>query len=150
MAAGLTIKADAIDAFRAFVIDDIRADYDRAVAGRSRRIDAVVGAGAVSRRVAAEIALAGPYGPGNTEPTFVVPDLRADRLKEVGKGHIAATLVDPHGETLRAIAFRAAGEPLEAVLRSGARLHVAGRIKEDDWGGGASAQLHIIDAAPAA
>jgi len=150
MAAGLTIRADNIPRLRDFLIADLKDDVDRAVAERSRRIDAVVGAGAVSRRTADDISRAGPYGPGNPEPVFVVADMRAARLKDVGQGHIAATFVDGFGETVRAIAFRAAGEPLGAMLRSDRRLHIASRIKADDWAGEAGAQLHIVDAAPAA
>jgi single-stranded-DNA-specific exonuclease len=62
---------------------------------------------------------------------------------------LALGIADSSGETRRAIAFRAAGEPIEAVLRSGNRLHLAGRIKADDWGGEARGQLHVTDAAAA-
>jgi single-stranded-DNA-specific exonuclease len=55
------------------------------------------------------------------------------------------------GGRLKAIAFRAATEPLGAVLRTGAgqRLHLAGKLRCDTWRGRNDVQFVIEDAAPA-
>ena len=53
-------------------------------------------------------------------------------------------------EVTTAIAFRALGEPLGGLLKSGRRLHLAGRIKADGWRGADAAQFQIADAAEAA
>jgi single-stranded-DNA-specific exonuclease len=52
---------------------------------------------------------------------------------------------------LDAIAFRAVGTPLgEGLLGSrGKPVHVAGRLRLDDWNGRVRVQLEIEDAAPA-
>ncbi|HKJ62925.1 MAG TPA: single-stranded-DNA-specific exonuclease RecJ, partial [Hyphomicrobiales bacterium] len=63
--------------------------------------------------------------------------------------HISMTLMNDTGEAVRAIAFRAEGERLGEMLRSGKRLHVAGKIRADDWRGGDAGQLQISDAAEA-
>ena len=73
--------------------------------------------------------------------------MRAKFSKIVGKGHLSVTLVSETGEEIRAIAFRAGGEPLEEILTSGRRIHVAGKIRADDWRGGDAGQLQISDAA---
>ncbi len=148
MAAGLTIDASGTTTFGEFLEKRCRADVDKALSMRVREIDAVIAPSAVSAAFAEIIAGAGPFGPGNPEPVFVLPSVRIDRLKQVGVGHLACELVGAN-EQVRAIAFRAGGEPLGALLTGGKRLHVAGRVKADSWRGGSAAQFHIIDAAEA-
>jgi len=114
---------------------------------RTLEIDAVVGASAVSKTFSDLIATAGPYGPGNPEPSFALLNMRAEYLKVVGKGHVSLTLVSETGESARAIAFRAEGEALGEILATGRRLHAAGKIRADDWRGGDAGQLQISDAA---
>jgi single-stranded-DNA-specific exonuclease len=149
MAAGLTIDAGRIDALRRLLNAELAGDIMRARENRMLDIDAVVGPTAVSKSFADLVATAGPYGPGNPEPTFALLNMRAAYLKTVGKGHVSLSLVSETGETVRAIAFRAAGEALGEVLASGRRLHAVGKIRADDWRGGDAGQLQISDAAPA-
>jgi single-stranded-DNA-specific exonuclease len=69
----------------------------------------------------------------------------------VGSSHVRVRLRAGDGSHLGAIAFRAAQEKLgQALLEArGARLHVAGTLSVDRWGGAERAQLRIIDAASA-
>lgn len=150
MAAGLTISADAIGDFASYLEMTCKDDVERALRNRMRMIDGVVAASAVSGAFAALIESAGPFGPDNPEPIFVVSYLRVERTKIVGDGHLSCELADATGERIRAIAFRALGEPLGNLLQNGGRLHVAGRIKADNWRGNGAAQFQIVDAAEAA
>ena len=147
MAAGLTIEAKRIPAFRRGLNDRLGRAVTLARANRTLDIDAVIGASAATKSFADLIATAGPFGPGNPEPSFAMLDMRAEYLKTVGKGHLSMTLMSATGEPVRAIAFRAEGEALGEILRSGRRLHVAGKIRADDWRGGDAGQLQISDAA---
>ena len=69
----------------------------------------------------------------------------------VGSDHVKVRLVGGDGAKLDAIAFRAMGTALgEGLLASrGRHIHVAGKLRSDDWGGTVRAQLQIEDAAPA-
>ena len=147
MAAGLTIHARRIEQLRRRLKEQLGNDVVSARENRTLEIDAVVGAGSVSKRFAGLVAEAGPYGPGNAEPSFALLNMRAKFSKIVGKGHLSVTLVSETGEEIRAIAFRAGGEPLEEILTSSRRFHVAGKIRADDWRGGDAGQLQISDAA---
>lgn len=150
MAAGLSISASAVDDFAAFLDATCKDEVERALMNRRRDIDGVIGPSAVSGAFAALIESAGPFGPGNAEPVFVLTSMRVDRTRPVGAGHLSCNLVSAAGERVSAIAFRSVGEPLGALLSTGGRLHLAGRIKADSWRGDGAAQFHIIDAAPAA
>ncbi|MCB2113493.1 MAG: single-stranded-DNA-specific exonuclease RecJ [Parvularculaceae bacterium] len=149
MAAGLTAAADKIDALTDYLADFCRDAVDRALANRTRTIDALVAPSAVSAETARVIAALGPFGPGNPEPVFALEDMRIDRTRVVGTGHLSCDLVGPSGERVRAIAFRAQGERLGDMLTTAGRAHLAGRIKADTWRGGGAGQFQIIDAAEA-
>lgn len=147
MAAGLSADAGRIADLDAFLETTLRTDVDRALANQRFEIDALVAPSAVSGAFATMLDHAGPFGPGNPEPVFALASMNVDTAKIVGETHIACELSGGGGERVRAIAFRAVGEPLGALLMARRRLHVAGRIKPDDWRGGDAAQFQIADAA---
>ena len=149
MAAGLTVARGAVEAFSDFLNERLARDVIAARAARRLDIDAVVGATAVNKSFSDAVDKAGPFGPGNPEPVFALTDMRADYVKTVGENHLALTLLSETGEAVRAIAFRSADAPLGALLRAGGRVHVAGKIRADEWRGGDAAQLHVVDAARA-
>ena len=150
MAAGLTVSEETIPTLRARLNAALASDVDKARENRTFVTDAVISAQAVSKTFADLVAQAGPYGVGNPEPVFVLPDMRVAFVKLVGENHLSVTLEDRSGQTVRAIAFRAEGEPLGGVIRGGERIHVAGKIRADDWRGGDAGQLQIEDAAAVA
>ena len=147
MAAGLTVARSALDAFTEFLNDRLGPHVGEARASRRLEIDAIVAPSAVTKHFADIIERAGPYGPGNPEPIFALTNMRPEYVKPVGKDHLSMTLVSESGEKVRAIAFRAVGAPLGDMLAGRTRVHVAGRIRADDWRGGDAAQLQISDAA---
>ena len=150
MAAGLTVSMDQLSAFEAYLASRLRTDVDKARQNRTLWVDSVIGAQAVGKPLADRVAMVGPFGPGNAEPVFVLRDMRVKGLKVVGAGHLSCTLASPTGEIVRAIAFRAEGEPLGEILTSGEVVHLSGKVRVDDWRGGDSGQFHIGDAAYAA
>lgn len=149
MAAGLTIETAHIGRFRRRLNDQLARAVVVARSNRIADIDAIVAPTAVTKRFADLVSEAGPYGPGNPEPSFALLNMRASYPKIVGKGHLSLMLENDMGETARAIAFRAAQQPLGEILTSGKRFHVMGKIRADDWRGGDAGQVQITDAAPA-
>ena len=85
------------------------------------------------------------------EPLLGFPDVKVAFADTVGGDHVKLRLAGGDGARLDAIAFRVAGTKLgEGLLASrGRRIHVAGKLRTDDWGGIERAQLQIEDAAPA-
>jgi single-stranded-DNA-specific exonuclease len=101
--------------------------------------------------LAQEIAQAGPFGAGNAEPLIAIADARVAFADVVGGAHVKLRLAGGDGSLLDAIAFRAVGTPLgDGLLGArGGRVHVAGRLRQDDWNGRIRVQLEVEDAAPA-
>ncbi len=149
IAAGLTISENAIEEFRDYLNRELSDDVVRARANRKFAADAVIDARAVSKSFADLVAQAGPFGVENPEPVFVLSDMRVAQARVVGANHLSLTLENHAGERVRAIAFRAEGERLGAVIRGSERIHAAGKVRADDWRGGDAGQLQIEDAAPA-
>jgi single-stranded-DNA-specific exonuclease len=145
MAAGLTIRPAAIPEFRAFLCESLAAET--AVADDALDIDALVSPETATRPLLEDLQRLAPFGPGNPEPLLALPGVRAERSSLVRGGHIRCAL-SAGGARLEAIAWRAQDSDLGRRLLSGeGGLHVAGRLKANDWNGRIGAQLEIEDVA---
>jgi single-stranded-DNA-specific exonuclease len=151
MAAGVTVRKGALAAFRAFLDEALGSAVEVARRDDALRIDGAVTAAGAGFELYDLIALAGPYGAGNSEPILAFPAHTIAYAEDGGQSHIRVRLKAGEGAPLAAIAFRAAGEKLGNALLAarGARMHVAGTLALDRWQGTERAQLRIIDAAPA-
>jgi single-stranded-DNA-specific exonuclease len=149
MAAGVTLRKDALGAFRAFLEDALREQVEAARAERALKIDGAVSAGGAGIELVQMLARAGPYGAGNPEPMLVLPGHTLAYADPVGEKHIRMRLRAGDGKLIDAIAFRAAGQPLgQALLESrGRRVHVAGQLALDRWQGAERVQMRLADMA---
>jgi single-stranded-DNA-specific exonuclease len=149
MAAGLTVAEGAIDELRIFLNDRL-ADAIAVASGENEMaLDGALRAGGANVELLGILDQAGPFGAANPEPTFAIEDARIIAPSIVGQDHVRCTLTDDGGARLKAIAFRSADNPLgQGLLSAGRRrLHVAGKLRADDWGGRVGVQLQIEDAA---
>ncbi|HEY5337672.1 MAG TPA: single-stranded-DNA-specific exonuclease RecJ [Rhizomicrobium sp.] len=151
MAAGFSLSPERLGAFREFLghrFANTGAAFD---AANELVLDATVSPSGANVELVAEIAKAGPYGAGNLEPLIVVPDARVVFADIVGKDHVKLRVVGGDGARLDGIVFRAAQTALgQGLLKArGARVHLAGRLKEDNWNGQSRVQIQVEDAAPA-
>ena len=149
MAAGITLKKDALAAFRAFLEDALGASVEVARRERALLIDGAVSAGAVNLALAELLARAGPYGAGNPEPMLALPAHTLSYADPVGENHIRARFKSGDGKIVNAIAFRAAGTPLGQALldNRGRPMHAAGNLAIDRWQGEERVQMRLIDVA---
>lgn len=149
-AAGLTVAVDHLAALRHFLQRELADAFARArILNAALSLDGLLSVAAANRALYDLLECAGPYGAGNPEPRFALPEVRVVDASVVGTDHVRCVLGDGANGRLKAIAFRAAETELgQAILRGGGRpLHVAGRLKPDDWRGRRSVQLEIDDAA---
>lgn len=150
MAAGFTVAADAEPAFRQFLAERIAEDAGPGGITPVLRLDgALQSAGATTTLLQSLEALA-PFGAGNPRPRFALPASRILKADVVGENHVRCFVGGEGQGRLKAIAFRAVGDPLgEALLSSrGAPVHLAGQLRVDRWQGREDVQLFIDDLAP--
>ena len=151
MAAGATVPASALDAFRT-AMEAILPAIDSDGSADPLDIDAALTAGGASLAVVQALESAGPFGAGQPEPVFAFGGHRLVEARIVGQGgHVRVVLKAGDGASLRAIAFRGAEKPLGRALLAavGQPVHVAGTLSVDRWGGGERVELRILDMAPA-
>jgi len=147
MAAGLTVRTALIPELREFLAARIG---PLARGPRGVTVDGLVSVdGAVPGTIRA-LEKAGPFGQGNPEPRFAVPDARVIRADVVGERHVRLILAGREGR-LTGIAFRAMDGALGPFLLSqrGKSVHLAGLLRIDRWKGEERVQIQIDDAAPA-
>ena len=149
MAAGLTVKREAFEGLRGFLLDKLAAATSTARATAGLDIDGALTPSAVNDGLIDLIERAGPYGQGNPQPRFAFPAHRVRFAKVVGEAHVRLSLEAGDGSRLDAVAFRAVGQPLGDTLlgASGLPLHVAGNLRRDSWGGREKIELLVEDAA---
>jgi len=149
MAAGFSLTAAQLDGLHHFITAQFREAGPALSAASDLYLDAVSSPAGANLALAQEIAAAGPFGAGSPEPLLGLPDLRVAFADLVGRAHVKLRLAGGDGTMLDAIAFRAAGTPLgDGLLAArGRTVHVAGRLRQDDWNGRIRVQLEIEDAA---
>ena len=151
MAAGVTLRRDRLNAFRAYLEDALAAAVEAARREDVLLIDGAVTAAAATNEIVATIARAGPFGAGNPEPIIAFPAHTLVYADEVGQSHMRVRLRAGDGSILNAIAFRAAGQKLGRALEQarGQCVHAAGTLCLDRWNGVERVQLRLIDVASA-
>ena len=151
MAAGVTVRKDALAPLRAFLEATLGADVEAARRTNGLFIDGAVSAAGADPELVALLERAGPFGSGNPEPLIALPAHTIAYAEEVGQAHIRVRLKSADGAFVGGIAFRAAGQKLGAALLEGRGrlIHAAGTFALDRWHGEERVQFKLTDIAPA-
>jgi single-stranded-DNA-specific exonuclease len=151
MAAGVTLRKDALSGFRAHLESTLASAVEAARRDDALLIDGAITAAGANSDIVAMIARAGPFGAGNPEPVIVLPAHTLVYAEDVGQAHTRVRLRASDGSTIGAIAFRAAGQRLGMALATnrGQSVHAAGTLCLDQWNGIERVQLRLMDMAPA-
>ena len=148
MAAGLSVRPDTIPELRAFLCEHTAHEAAEAAAEDALDVDALVTTAGADRGLLGAFQQLAPFGPGNPEPMFALADVQAERPMALRGGHVRVTLRDRSGGRLKAVAWRCEDTDLgRRLMQEGGALHIAGRLKPDDWQGRESVELEIEDAA---
>jgi single-stranded-DNA-specific exonuclease len=151
MAAGVTLRKDAVGPLRAYLEEALGSDVEAARRASGLSIDGAVSAAAANLDLVALIERAGPFGAGNPEPLIALPAHTVAYAEEVGQAHMRVRLKSGDGAGVNAIAFRAAGQKLGAALlqNRGRQVHAAGTFALDRYQGEERVQFRVTDIAPA-
>jgi single-stranded-DNA-specific exonuclease len=148
MAAGMTLRADSIPEFSVWLCETLAEETRLAEAADALDIDALTGCGAAAQGLLDLFSRLEPFGPGAPEPVVALADVRIERAEPVRGGHVRCVVADGYGGRLKAIAWRAGDTPVgRRLLAVGPSVHLAGRLKRDEWNGRSGVQLEIEDVA---
>ena len=149
-AAGFSLKVDRAEEFKSFLVEYFQTHQAEKQSAEEYLIDSVVDIGAVGDQLLQTLSLMEPFGEGNPEPRFALPDVAVSSVRIVGQGHVSCSFVGRNGRSrIRAIAFNAADSIVGTSLLNhrGSLFHAAGYIRPDTYSGGA--QFIIEDLAVA-
>jgi len=151
MAAGFTTESAKLAGFHAFLEERVARYIASSRFVPSLTVDGILQASGASLDLIEAVQKLGPFGSGNAEPRFAFSGLRVTKSDIVGKDHVRCYLNGADGARLTGIAFRSADNDMGRALldRSGAPMHLVGRLHENVWQGRSSVQLVIDDAAQA-
>jgi single-stranded-DNA-specific exonuclease len=149
MAAGVTLRRGQLESFQSFLEETLAEPVARARAGAGLSVDGLLTASACAPALVEEIEKAGPYGAGNPEPVFVLPEHRIAAIQPFGADHLRLRVQAGDGAQLELAAFRAAQSPIGASLEKarGERAHLACSLSLDHWGGRAKVSARLVDLA---
>ncbi len=142
-AAGLALSLARLDAFREG-LSGIAARHARETPFvRRRSIDARLRVDEITPDLMSDLDRLRPFGVGNEEPLFLLPNVRIATVSRIGAGgrHIRFT-VEEEGRRLSGVAFRRAEIPVSASGRSDLLF----AVQENVYRGARSLQLLLRDA----
>ena len=148
MAAGYSLNEDKIEDFRVFAGEYIKEKLGDEEIVSVLEYDGVLDVAGATLEFAESLKALEPYGAGNSEPKFVIKNVRFKNTCIVGSGHIRSILISVQGASLKAMAFRAADNDLgQAMLHNNNELFdVLGTLRCDVWQGRQNIQFIIDDA----
>lgn len=153
MAAGFSLSANRLEAFRAFLNERLSAASSLPSAA-DLPIEGAIGVPAATTDLARQLERLAPFGAGNEEPTLVLSQARVLRADRVGREANSLRLFvegEGGGPRLKAMLFRAREGALTETLlgRSGQPMHLAGHLRVEEWNGAVNPCFIISDGAMA-
>ena len=148
MAGGFSIDKNKIEGFNKFCDHKILELDNDILTKKTQKYDDILDGVEIDRNFYEFINKASPYGQGNPEPKFIVPNAEIEFCKVVGKGHLKLKISGNNYKNLDGIAFNAIGTPLGDLIanHSGSLIHFIGVIRKNDWQDFKGIQLQIFDA----
>ncbi len=144
LAAGLTLKAENIDAFRKRINEYAREHIDLSDNDPCIDIDCEISPSEINLENAEEIMRLEPCGAGNPQPVFTVKGVRVASVTSIGGGkHTKLTVLTPSGEA-DALAF--GFSVAESDLRVGDTVDLVFTLEINEFMGKRAPQLHVTDA----
>ncbi|WOR15629.1 single-stranded-DNA-specific exonuclease RecJ [Hyphomonas sp. FCG-A18] len=148
MAGGLSLEPEQLPALRDWMDAHMAEFAQERAAAKELTIDALLATSQVRPDLYDAIGTLGPFGQGAPEPIFALKDVEITHTRPIGENHLKLTVEDAGGR-VEALVWRCMGTPLGDALMQRGRVHLAGKLKDNEWNGRRTAQFDVIDAAPA-
>ncbi|MEE2879027.1 MAG: single-stranded-DNA-specific exonuclease RecJ [Pseudomonadota bacterium] len=146
MAGGLSVEPQDIEAFTDWMIAHMQEFADERAEALRLEVDGVLAPAAATIELCDQIDALGPFGQGAPQPVFAIRDVRPTSPRLVGQNHIRF-IADDGSSRLECIYWRAADTEAGQAILSGRHVHLAGRLKKNEWNGRKRVQFEVADAA---
>ena len=149
MAGGFVLNKDKIPIFRDFLNKNFEKSNINRTSSANLYLDSIIAPSALNEVFFEEINSLSPFGSGNTEPKFVIENIKVISANIVANNHIKSVLVGKDGTVFKSFAWNAINGPLEPFLinKNKKRINIAGKIRLNEWRGERKVEFMIEDVA---
>ena len=147
MAGGFTIKKGNINKFRDFLIKNFEKLKIDTKKNTNLYLDTTIAASALNEDFFEQINFLSPYGSGNSEPKFVIENIKVISTNIVGDNHIKSILIGKDGSKFNAFLWNGKDSLLEPFLvkKNNKTFNVAGKMHLNEWMGKKNIEFMIED-----
>jgi single-stranded-DNA-specific exonuclease len=147
MAGGFSLKEKDVPAFRDYLIKNFEKSKNAFSNEISLHLDAAIAPSALNEDFFEKINFLGPFGSGNSEPKFVIENLKVISSKIVGENHINTLLSGKDGSTFKGFVWNGKNTPLEPFLdkKNKKMINIAGKMRLNEWRGKRNIEFMIED-----
>ncbi len=147
MAGGFTLREEKIAIFRDFLIKNFEKSCKDSLKNMNLYLDSVIAPTALNEEFFQQINYLAPYGSGNSEPKFVIENIKVVSSNIIGNNHIRSILSGKDGSIFKAFAWNGKNSPLEPFLnkKNKKRINIAGKMRLNEWKGKRNIEFMIDD-----
>ncbi len=147
MAGGFTISKDKIDEFVLFATKKYNNLKINISQTKNIFIDSLIAPTALNLDFFNKVNNLAPFGSGNSEPRFLIENLKVLNSKIVGEKHVKSVLIGQDGYSIKTIAFNALESAVGAHLtnKKYKLFNIAGKLSLNEWKGQKNVEFIIDD-----
>jgi len=147
MAGGFSIQKSKINDFKEFLFSKFEKSGLSNTTNRNIYADSIISASALNKDFFDKVDALAPFGAGNSEPKFIVENVKIVNSQIVGEKHLKVILCDRNGKTINGISFNAIGTNLEGYLnkKSHKMINILGKMTSNNWKGKMNIEFIIDD-----
>ena len=147
MAGGFTLKKENISKFRNFLIKNFEKSNANASNNINLYLDSKIAASALNEEFFDEVNCLAPFGSGNSEPKFVIENIKVISTNIVGNNHIKSILSGKDGSVFKGFVWNGKNSPLEPFLNKNNKkqINIAGKMRLNEWRGKKDVEFVIED-----
>lgn len=152
MAAGFSVEQHKKDDLHEFLSKQFLAGV-KSHGQRRLYAEGFLSVGAITNDLISQLTMVGPFGAGNAEPCFILPNVCVRKVDVLSGQHLRVIISDspvtPKTPTIKAMAFRCVDTPLgQTLLQSaGKTIQLACKLRINTWQGVSNPEILIEDVA---
>ena len=110
-------------------------------------LDTIIAPSAINEDFYQDISSLAPFGAGNTEPKFVIENIKVISSNNVGVNHIKLILSGKDGTVFKGFVWNGKNSPLEPFFdkKSKNLINIAGKMRMNEWHGKKEIEFVVED-----
>ena len=147
MAGGFSINKSKINLFKNFLFNQFNKSKGVSFANNNTYIDGKISSSALNEDFFNKINILAPYGAGNSEPIFLIENIKVVKAIPIGKNHLRVIFISKNNVTFNTIAFNCVGTELGSYLSTENKkmISIIGKISLNEWRGRRNIEFIIED-----